>query len=230
MVFYTIYAKIRQEIFRQLQKSEVSHRVSCAPSPISNLTNKKKHGRRPLRLHRKRNSAIDFTFHPVQKGYGEWMPWMKDNLEFSRFSAERYMKVYEIREDKFKSVLNLTQVYQSLVEHKPIRGPGYNLQQTVKIGKDVYEVGPKGEYIGIIPEAEVVPEPIRDGGDTESKEEPVYSAIEFPETSALKEGQSRNLALLKDAWLRANKEDRKRFLKWLQKRNELKISKGRKSK
>jgi hypothetical protein len=60
------------------------------------------------------------------------------------------------------------------------------------------------------------------------KEKPIYSDTEFPETSALKEGQSRNLGLLKDAWLRANKEDRKRFLKWLQKRDELKISKRRK--
>jgi ParB-like chromosome segregation protein Spo0J len=52
------------------------------------------------------------------------------------------------------------------------------------------------------------------------RREPLYPVTEFPETSALKDGQSRNLALLKDAWLRANKSDRKRFLQWLQKRKE----------
>jgi hypothetical protein len=71
------------------------------------------------------------------------------------------------------------------------------------------------------------PKKTKEGG---GEEKPEYSATEFPETSALKEGQSRNLALLKDAWLRANKLDRKRFLKWLQKRNELKISGGRETK
>jgi hypothetical protein len=134
--------KIREEIFRQLQKSEVSHRVSCAPSPISNLTNKKKHGRRPLRLHRKRNSAIDFTFHPVQKGYGEWMPWMEKNLSFSYKTAERYMNIYEAKETvKIDSLSNLWKAEMALIQHKPIREPDYNLQQRVHMGKDVYEVG-----------------------------------------------------------------------------------------
>jgi len=40
-------------------------------------------------------------------------------LKFSDQTARNYMKVYEIREDKFKTVLNLNQVYQSLIEHKP---------------------------------------------------------------------------------------------------------------
>lgn len=55
-------------------------------------------------------------------------------------------------------------------------------------------------------------------------EEPVYSEKEYPETSALKEGQSRNLALLKDAWLRANQTDRRRFFNWQRERGDLKTS------
>ena len=52
--------------------------------------------------------------------HGEWMQWMKDNLEFSRFSAERYMKVYEHKaEVKMSSLLNLWEAEQALVEHKP---------------------------------------------------------------------------------------------------------------
>jgi hypothetical protein len=39
--------------------------------------------------------------------HGEWMNWMEKNLKFSDQTARNYMKVYEIREDKFKSVLNL---------------------------------------------------------------------------------------------------------------------------
>jgi len=131
--------------------------------------------------------------------HSEWMPWMKINLKFGHATASNYMKMFEEHgQGKLPTVGNLKGLYYPQVEHKPD-----NQQEDVL-------------------EAEVVsaPEPTEKENDTKTeegksredqvKEEPVYSKTEFPETSALKEGQSRNLALLKDAWLRANKEDRKR--------------------
>lgn len=44
-------------------------------------------------------------------------------------------------------------------------------------------------------------------------------------TGVLQDGQSHNLGLLKGIWVKTTKADRKRFLGWIQLRNELKIPK-----
>lgn len=47
-------------------------------------------------------------------------------------------------------------------------------------------------------------------------------------TGVLQEGQSHNLGVLKDTWVKATAADKKRFLEWIQLRKELKIPKRRK--
>jgi Protein of unknown function (DUF3102) len=47
--------------------------------------------------------------------HGEWLPWLKANVEFSRQTADNYRRVYEKREDiKLLSVGNLTDAYRLL--------------------------------------------------------------------------------------------------------------------
>jgi len=156
--------------------------------------------------------------------HGEWMQWMKDNLEFSRFSAERYMKVYEHKaEVKMSSLLNLWEAEQALVEHKPIREPDYNPQQRVQIGKDVYEVGQGGGYIGIIPEAEVVPESIRDEGDDTGTKE---TNMGEEESTGRMSKESTRLKEIKWTWKRISETEKRMFLSWLKREGYVKIIRG----
>ena len=47
--------------------------------------------------------------------HGEWLPWLKANVEFSRQTADNYRRVYEKREDlKLLNVGNLTDAYRLL--------------------------------------------------------------------------------------------------------------------
>lgn len=47
--------------------------------------------------------------------HGEWLPWLKENIEFSDQAARNYMSLYvnrkRLKKLKFKSVLNLTDAY-----------------------------------------------------------------------------------------------------------------------
>ncbi|MBM3205923.1 hypothetical protein FJZ41_03705, partial [Candidatus Shapirobacteria bacterium] len=50
------------------------------------------------------------------------MPWMKKNLKFSQMTATRYIAVFNDSrrlDGKSNTMLDLTKVYQSLIEHKP---------------------------------------------------------------------------------------------------------------
>jgi hypothetical protein len=53
--------------------------------------------------------------------HGGWMPWLKENVQFSHPTAWRYMRIYERREEvKYFSVKYLTGVFALLVEpHVP---------------------------------------------------------------------------------------------------------------
>jgi Protein of unknown function (DUF3102) len=42
---------------------------------------------------------------------GEWLPWLKTNIQFSRQTADRYLRVYKCRE-KLLSVSNLSDAYR----------------------------------------------------------------------------------------------------------------------
>jgi hypothetical protein len=51
--------------------------------------------------------------------HGEWMPWAADNLQFDLRTAERYVAVYENREQiKIESVSNLTEAYRAISNPK----------------------------------------------------------------------------------------------------------------
>jgi Protein of unknown function (DUF3102) len=51
--------------------------------------------------------------------HGEWLPWLKANVEFSRQTADNYRRVYEKREDiKLLNVGNLTDAYRLLASDK----------------------------------------------------------------------------------------------------------------
>jgi hypothetical protein len=57
---------------------------------------------------------------------------MRINLEFSEDTAKRYMNVYEERDDpKIRTMRNLTEVYKSLIEHKPEKKQGEVLEAEV---------------------------------------------------------------------------------------------------
>lgn len=51
--------------------------------------------------------------------HGEWLPWLKENVGFSRQTADNYRRLYEKRDDlKLLNVGNLTEAYQLLSEPK----------------------------------------------------------------------------------------------------------------
>jgi Protein of unknown function (DUF3102) len=47
--------------------------------------------------------------------HGEWLPWLKENVGFSRQTADNYRRIYEKREDiKLLNVGNLSEAYRAL--------------------------------------------------------------------------------------------------------------------
>jgi Protein of unknown function (DUF3102) len=75
------------------------------------------------KLHRKVVSSIDdairigeiLTEQKAKLKHGEWLPWMRDNLEFSRQTADNYRKLYDRRaEIKMPTISNLTEAYRIL--------------------------------------------------------------------------------------------------------------------
>lgn len=49
--------------------------------------------------------------------HGEWLPWLKENVGFSRQTADNYRRIYEKREDiKLLNVGNLSEAYRALAD------------------------------------------------------------------------------------------------------------------
>lgn len=54
-------------------------------------------------------------------GHGNWLQWMKDNLEFSQKTANNYMRLYDEKSNpKLVSLTNLWEAEQLLINHKPV--------------------------------------------------------------------------------------------------------------
>ena len=75
--------------------------------------------------------------------YGEWMPWLKANVQFADRTAEKYMRLYK-HKDKFEGCSNLTEAYQ------------------LTIPKSDRFVAPEGEPEHSIEAKELKPHPQRD--------------------------------------------------------------------
>jgi hypothetical protein len=59
-------------------------------------------------------------------GHGQWLPWLKANVQFSRQSADNYRRVYDLKvQGKLLSVSNLSDAYRLLAPTKaaPVEKP-----------------------------------------------------------------------------------------------------------
>jgi hypothetical protein len=47
----------------------------------------------------------------AERKHGEWLPWLKTNIQFSQDTAERYRRIYKHR-DKIRTMRNLSEAYR----------------------------------------------------------------------------------------------------------------------